>query len=120
MDGGSPTGQPSDQLIEQPMSRALFDRHDSPEASSLPPSRPAAGQSEMIAAVEESEARSLTFARVVRAVRRHLLLAIAVSATAAAAALLLWRHPPLYQATAVVRLAGARRDLSAGVAGVSG
>jgi succinoglycan biosynthesis transport protein ExoP len=74
----------------------------------------------MIAAVEESEARSLTFARVVRAVRRHLLLAIAVSATAVAAALLLWRHPPLYQATAVVRLAGARRDLSAGVAGVSG
>ncbi|MGH2708180.1 MAG: GumC family protein, partial [Actinomycetota bacterium] len=51
--------------------------------------------------------------RVLLAVRRHLLLVVAVTAFTAVAAMFAFKQPALYRAVAVIRLAGERRAVSA-------
>jgi polysaccharide biosynthesis transport protein len=88
--------------------------HAPSNPSSPPPLNPPPPGASEIVGVEVPPPGGIALAQVGAAIRRRLLLVLAVSACTATAALLVFRQPLLYRATAVVRLAAARAGLPGG------
>jgi Mrp family chromosome partitioning ATPase/uncharacterized protein involved in exopolysaccharide biosynthesis len=79
------------------------------------PSEPSAGSRPTAAAVARPPGDTIAVPFILRAVRRHPAACVLLAVVTAAAAAFALQSPPIYQATAVLRLAGERRTVSAGM-----